>query len=220
MSQQNDTGATGGIEIPLKRVQILCDVIFASSMTIMVFSFDQPDIDGITTKEQITEFVLNQVPSLAIYAISFVLIGIYWLKHLEHFSYIRETNATHLGLQLGFLAAVAVIPFSNSFMNAYPNVYAVQVFYGLNLVLVGLFSFLSWKYATRNHRLVDDDLDEATIRRISHGSLTEPIVALIALAVAFFEPRLWEVMFTLAPMLYVAQKHWRSRRKRGRQAAA
>jgi uncharacterized membrane protein len=213
MNDTNDTAQA--VEIPLTRVQILCDVIFASSMTIMVFSFDRPDLDGVTTAEDVTALVIKQLPVLVIYMISFVLIAIYWLKHLEHFSHIESTNTTHLWLQLAFLAAVAVIPFSNSFMGAYPNVYAVQVFYGLNLVLVGLFSFLSWKYATHNHRLVDPDLDDATIKRLGRDSLTEPCVALLALAVSAVEPRLWEVMFTLVPLLYVAQNRFRAwRRKR------
>lgn len=33
----------GRIEIPLARVQILIDVIFASAMTIMVLAFELPD---------------------------------------------------------------------------------------------------------------------------------------------------------------------------------
>ena len=52
--------------------------------------------------------------------------------------------------------------------------------------MVGVFSFLSWRYATQNHRLVEPDLDEDLIADIKYESLIEPTAAFIAILAIWF----------------------------------
>ena len=203
----------------LSRLITLSDVIFASAMTVMVLLIEVPEAGSLESYEQIESFMFGQLEHLGVYIVSFVLISIYWMRHLEHFSHYRETHTPHMWRQLGFLAAIVVIPFSSTFASSYPNNFAVEAFYSVNMVLVGVFSFAEWNYATTGHRLVDTDLDDATIREIRGGTLTEPIVALVALAVAWFNPGLWEPTFILAPILFSLQRRvraWHARRRASR----
>jgi len=43
------------LSLPLTRVQVLSDVIFATSMTIMVFTIALPDTDKVKTAAQVNE---------------------------------------------------------------------------------------------------------------------------------------------------------------------
>ena len=196
-------------DIPLARVQLLSDIIFASAMTIMVFSFKVPDISIKFSYREVTELFLDQLPEFQIYLVSFVLIAIYWLKHLEHFSYYEKTNQPHLWFQLFFLAFVVCIPFYTRFQMAYPDNFAVQAFYCLNMFLVGLFSFLGWKYGTYKHRLINPSVPTGTIKRITEESLVEPCVALLAIIVDLFDPTYSDTTFLLVPVIFVLLKKFR-----------
>ena len=99
--------------VPITRLQVLADVIFAASMVYMASAFELPDTNVVDSPSELTDFLKDQLPIVAIYVISFVLVAVYWMKHLEHFSYLRKTNIGHLWLQILFLAMVVVSSSSN-----------------------------------------------------------------------------------------------------------
>jgi uncharacterized membrane protein len=82
--------------VPITRFQILADLIFAASMVFMASAFELPDIDLVDSPRKLTSFLRKQLPVVAIRIISFILVAVYWMKHLEHFSYLRKTNLDHL----------------------------------------------------------------------------------------------------------------------------
>lgn len=109
----------------LGRVKVLADIIFASAMTIMVLTIDLPDPDVVRTDQEIGRFVLDQLATFAIYAITFLLVAVYWMKHLEHFSYYRQTAPGFLWLQVFFLMFLAALPFANVMNSLYSTSFAV-----------------------------------------------------------------------------------------------
>ena len=92
----------------LSRLITLSDFIFASTMTVMVLTIDIPEPGKLESYETVKTFLLKQLEHLAVYIVSFVLISIYWLRHVEHFGFYRETCTPHMWRQLGFLASVVV----------------------------------------------------------------------------------------------------------------
>jgi uncharacterized membrane protein len=192
--------------VPITRLQTLADVIFALSMVYMASAFDLPDTDVVDSPRELTNFLEGQLPVVLIYVISFVLVAVYWMKHLEHFSYLKKTNIGHLWLQILFLAMVVIIPYSNGLTSAAPDTFAFQVFYSINMFLVGLLSLLSWIYATRNHRLTEPGLKPSTIRHLRNEAMVEPAVALVSIGAARLSPGLWELTLLLIPVAFFAQK--------------
>jgi uncharacterized membrane protein len=192
--------------VPITRLQILADVIFAASMVFMASAFELPDTDIVDSPGELANFLKGQLPVVAIYVISFILVAVYWMKHLEHFSYLKKTNIGHLWLQILFLAMVVIIPYSNALSSAAPDTLAFQTFYSINMFLVGLFSLLSWIYATRDHRLTEPDLELSTIRHLRNEAMVEPAIALVSIGAARIGPALWELTLLLIPVAYIAQK--------------
>lgn len=205
----------------LARVITLSDFIFASSMTVMVLTIEIPEPGRLRTLEELRAYMSNELAHLGVYIVSFVLIALYWMRHLEHFGYYTKTDNAHLWRQLAFLASIVLIPFSSTFASNYPDVFATEVVYSVNMVAVGAFSAAEWSYATSGRRLVPADLSDETVREVRRGAMTEPVVALVALGVAWFNPTLWEPTFILAPVLYAAQhraRKWYVARKDARSA--
>lgn len=190
-----------------KRLRFLADIIFATAMTIMIFNIEIPQFGHITDTVELAKFLLKQLNSMWVFFIAFVVIAVYWMKHLEHFAAIRIVNQTFIWFQLLFLCSIMLIPFWNTYIEQFPENIAIRVLLSINMVLVGTFSFLSLNYAANpNHLLLNDDIDGKTIREAKRQILTEPFIAILAAGLAYIDPMLWDVAFILVPVFFFARK--------------
>ncbi len=190
-----------------KRLRFLADIIFASTMSLMILNIDIPDFEHIANTAELGTFLGNQLNNMGVFFISFVIMSIYWIKHLEHFSAILIVNQTFIWFQLLFLGSIMLIPFWNTYIALFPENVAIRVFLSANMVLVGLFSYLSLNYAASpKHRLVDDTVTDETIKISKRQILTEPAIAILAAGLSFIHPYLWDVAFILIPLLFIARK--------------
>ena len=189
------------------RLRFLADITFATSMTIMILNIEIPNFGHISDTKELAVFLVNQLNNMWVFFIAYVVIAIYWMKHLEHFSYILIVNQTFIWFQLLFLASIMLIPFWNTYITHFPENVAIRVFLSANMVLVGAFSYLSLNYASNpKHLLVHDSFDDPTIRAAKKQILTEPIIAILAAGLAFVSVDLWDLAFILVPLLFVLRK--------------
>jgi len=100
-----------------------------------------------------------------------------------------------------------LIPFWNTYIEQFPNNIALKILLSINMVLVGVFSFLSLNYASNpKHRLLLSDVTDESIREAKRQSLTEPAIAILAAGLVFIKPILWDVAFILVPVLFMARR--------------
>ena len=189
------------------RLRFLADIIFATAMTVMLLNIDIPEFGHITDAKELATFLLKQLNKMWVFFIAFVIIAVYWIKHLEHFSVIKIVNTTFIWFQLLFLVCIMLIPFWNTYIEQFPNNIALKILLSINMVLVGVFSFLSLNYASNpKHRLLLSDVTDESIREAKRQSLTEPAIAILAAGLVFIKPILWDVAFILVPVLFMARR--------------
>ncbi|NEO31022.1 MAG: DUF1211 domain-containing protein [Symploca sp. SIO3C6] len=190
----------------LRRLSRLSDIIFAGAMTLMALTFD-PLPHKEMTPQEVTAFLQAQLPSFAVYILTFIGIAFYWLSHLHQFRYYKRTDTVHLWLTLFSLLFVVLLPYANDLATIYDGVFVTQCFYSLSVSGVGIFSTAAWVYATQNRRLVDSDLSDITIRQIRQESYVEPIVSLFAIGGALIHPLGWTLTFILGlPLFFLIQR--------------
>jgi uncharacterized membrane protein len=197
--------------VPLARVQLLTDALFALSMMIILLQIDYPDPEVVATKEQISAFLDTQLPAVQIYAITFVLIAIYWVKHMEQFGFIREMDYRLLWLQLGFLLFLVLLPVMNAYAVLYPLNRDVFVNYCVVLAGMGAFSATSWHYASKGGRLLNKGVDPGVVRNFWIDAWIEPLTAGAAIALAYRSVEAGQAALLLIPVAFGFQR-WRARR--------
>ncbi|MGK7941548.1 MAG: TMEM175 family protein [Crocosphaera sp.] len=168
----------------LQRLKRLSDGIFMLAMTLMVLQFDLPNVQAEMSSKEIKEFLIDQLPTLYIYLGTFILIAFYRFNNLQKFTDYKRTHTIHLWINLLSLMFVVLIPYTNDFINIYSLNPYVQIFYSINLFLVGLFYSLSWWYASRNNHLIDSTLEKKESVKIGLENLIEPFVSLLSIAVS------------------------------------
>ena len=109
------------------RLRFLADIIFATAMTVMLLNIDIPEFGHITDAKELATFLLKQLNKMWVFFIAFVIIAVYWIKHLEHFSVIRIVNTTFIWFQLLFLVCIMLIPFWNTYIEQFPNNIALKI---------------------------------------------------------------------------------------------
>jgi len=154
-------------EFQLERLILFSDAVFAIAITLMVIEIKIPEVHG----EEVTDQALlhrlrEMIPKFIGFLISFLLIGQYWIVHHRMFGYVINFTGKLIWLNIFFLLAVALMPFSTGFYSEYLMTKTIPpvTFLTFNihpLVCSQFFlSFFSWvdlyfktvfKWATNNH---------------------------------------------------------------------
>jgi uncharacterized membrane protein len=103
-------------EFQLERVILFSDAVFAIIITIMVLEIKLPDSLHHANPEVVQEAFKELVPKFIGYAFSFALIGSFWFRHLQIFSFLKNYNAVLIILNLTFLFCVSMFPFAVTFI--------------------------------------------------------------------------------------------------------
>jgi uncharacterized membrane protein len=148
--------------------------------------------------------VLPQVwPKLLSHAVSFVVIGIYWIGHHNMFMHIRRHDRVLLWLNVWFLMWISVMPFAAGLITLYEDEQAALLFYGGILAASGLTLDLIWWYATRRRHLVDANMDPELVRFVHRRVLVAPLAYLVAMAASFASMILAELIIVAAVLYYI-----------------
>jgi uncharacterized membrane protein len=198
-------GARGGL--PTNRLEALVDGVFAVVMTLLVLDITVPSPTQPHAAAHLLDNLLALKPTVLSYALSFVIAGIYWVGHHNQFAYIRRTDRPLLWINILFLMCVAFIPFSAALLGAYPGQRIAVIIYGANLIVVGLVLYLHWWYATRNHRLVDGELDSHVVRLATTRILMAPVIYVVAIGLSFVNTAVSIGIYVLVPVLYILPGH-------------
>lgn len=142
-----------------RRIEALRDGVFAIAMTLLAVELSVPDLLGTSGATGQPTSLLEVGPEFYSYALSFVVLGVFWIMHHYMFHFIRRSDGILVWLNVLFLMLVALIPFSTKLLNSNPGDATAAAFYGsfvilTNIVLVGM-----WYYVTRRRRFVSADID-------------------------------------------------------------
>lgn len=174
-STDNETG----------RIETFSDGVFAIAITLLVLEIRVPHVEEGTS---LLGELIKLWPSYIGYAISFIVIGIMWANHHNRFSYIVRSDHILLFLNTLLLMCVAFIPFPTALLAEYVSSEqqqtAVAVYAG-TLAVSAVFFTLLWLYAASGYRLVDRDLDPATLRAMTRRYIAGMLLYIAAFALAF-----------------------------------
>lgn len=168
-------------DIGLERLVLFTDAVFAIAITLLVVDLRIPEIAGQVTDARLAAAVAELAPRIFAYALSFAVIGLYWLGSWRRFAVVGRVNERMVLLNLLLLACVAFIPFPTSLIGQYGDHGLAVVIYAVTITVSGLLGTASWLYAARADLL----RPEVTAQEVRLGVLRGipvPVVMLGSLA--------------------------------------
>lgn len=182
----------------LERTIFLSDGVFAIATTLLVLTISVPNIPKGQQAAGLTGKLIGLLwPSIAMYVLSFIVIGIYWMAHQRVFHYIVRSDGGLLWLNVLFLLTVAFLPVPTNVIGHFGDLPAAAIFYALSLTATGLVLLALWRYASAHHRLVDAKLDAAVVTHQTRRLLFAPGIAVLSIGLAFVSPYLAEASWLL-----------------------
>lgn len=195
------SGSDSETGLTTRRLEALTDGIFAIAMTLLVLTLDLGEVVSGLTQTKLHHLLLAQLPKFYNYALSFVLLAIFWILHHQQFHYIKKTDQRHLWINIFILMFVALIPFSTSLVGDYSNDWMAEFFFGTNIFILGMLFSLNWHYSTRDYRLIEGKLEQRHIRVGTRRGLVTPLVSLLAILTAFVNPTCSPYVYLLIPVI-------------------
>lgn len=153
----------------LERLAALSDGVFAIAMTLLVLELHVPDTGNIHTEADLWNAIVTLSPHFLTYFMSFLTLGIFWVGQQTQLNHVAYSNRNFAWLHLGFLLAVAVMPFSTALLAEFITFRLALVIYWFNIFLLGTLLFAAWRYAIHAQLLkaeATDEVKSATERRI------------------------------------------------------
>jgi TMEM175 potassium channel family protein len=170
-------------QLRLDHIISFADAIFAFSITFMAISINIPNLAQNLTQTQIIDKLLESIPEFEIYAISFFVIGVYWIAYHQVFNHIVNSGTTVTWLTLMFLFFITLIPFATNLQIGfgYPILF---VLFALVLTMAGALLTITWLHASRN-KLIDENLTPREIQGILLDGILPTVVFFLSILVSF-----------------------------------
>ncbi|HJR53079.1 MAG TPA: TMEM175 family protein [Gemmatimonadota bacterium] len=185
-----------------RRITTLADGVFAIVMTLLVLGIDVPEVPEEEIADRLVDEVLWLWPLIAAYVVSFLYLGIYWIGHHTQFHYMRVVNTNALWLNIVFFMFVCLIPFTTRLVGAYDRQEIALSLYGANLIAISFAALAHWRYAARAG-LLEVEAGNAEMRKATRRLLIGAGLFVIAIALAFVDPRWSLATFIAVPVLHI-----------------
>jgi uncharacterized membrane protein len=180
-------------EVEFGRIVAFSDGVFSIAITLLVLGIT---IDPGLPRNELAHALWEEREALLAYAISFAVIGRFWVVHHSFFSEVKAFDGRLIGLNMFYLGWIVLIPFSSQVLGEYGGQLPAVIVYSANLtgvVLVG--QWMRWDA----HRAGLTETDEMTGREDLISSLFITAVFLLSIVVAIFDasiaPYIWILLF-------------------------
>jgi uncharacterized membrane protein len=199
--KSRDVGTAGpGTE----RIAAFSDGVIAIIITIMVLELKLPE--GAAAGDVWPSFLAPLAPKLAIYALSFVIVGALWINHHQLLAVVRRPTLQLMWMNLLLLFFLSLIPLATGFLGEHPQSARAISFYALIMTLSSaVFGLLRYHLGRMpEHERAHIQFRRATLVRSLIGTLiyaaavvAAPVSPVAALAMLVFVPAMFNIPILL-----------------------
>jgi uncharacterized membrane protein len=178
------------------RILTFTDGVFAIAITLLVLGFDDP------TGHDVPRRVLDQWPQLLAYLLSFAVVGRMWLVHHRFFATLHRFDRPLLLLNLTYLAAVVLVPYTSELLGDHGGEAVAVVLYAVVLAVATILQWAMVRHTLRAEH-VREELRARVLPFAGPRAVFAPALLIASIPVAFANPHIAEVMWLLlvAPAL-------------------
>lgn len=190
-------------EFQLERLILFSDAVFAIAITLLVIEIKVPELEGTVTDAALAGELLHLIPKFVGFLLSFLIIGVYWTIHHRQFSFVVNYDRRLLWLNLIFLMAIALMPFSSGLYGEFsrPSTVHLVLPYGVytaNISFAGLMQFLLWRHIANPKKKLSEGLEN---RRLVLLAQTRALVVPVMFFLSFFAVTIHPIWGRYFPIL-------------------
>lgn len=183
------------------RLESFADGVFAIAATLLII-----DVSVNAPGAELGAALKHSWPQYAAYAVSFLIIGIWWVNHHTHMAVIDRVDRTLLFATIAMLACIAFLPFPTRLVAEHfrdDGVRAAAITYGLTMTAAAICFAFCWLHAASGRRLIAETADEGVVSGISRSVIPGVPINAAATLVALWSPYTALALFAALALFYV-----------------
>lgn len=185
-----DLSQDGHPQLSKHRIEALVDGIFAVAMTLLVIDLRLPDHGHLASEAALRNALLELIPNLISWLISFFVLAIFWIANHRLYNYVRHADQGLLWLTILNLAGAALLPFASALSSQFPSLTAQLVYSGV-MILMGVSLMLLARRIHQHPELSGHPMSEGAFRATVARSCGVIAIATLAILVSYYQPCEW-----------------------------
>jgi uncharacterized membrane protein len=168
----------------MERVVLFSDAVYAIIITLLALDVRLPEQ---VSSADIGARLVETLPKLAAYALSFLVVATLWRVHLRRFRYLVGIDSRLISGNMLQLMVTGLLPFSTSVLNAHLGFLAIAL-YAVNIIAISTIAWLSWFHVRRQPALVRPDLTARVRREDDRRTWITIAVFALSIPIAWWNP--------------------------------
>jgi len=183
------------------RIEAFSDGVFAIVVTLLVLELRVPHLPENFTSQDVIKELLHLAPKFISFALSFLLVAIYWVNHHQFFHSVEKCDRALLWYNNLLLFCISFIPFPTAFIGEYPRSVVPVMLYGFAMFASAVSFNLMLKHAIKAELFLPSISKQVLDQSVKRGKLG-PIIYFISIAGALISVYISLAIFILVPVLY------------------
>lgn len=188
--------------MPKNRIEAFSDGVIAIIITLLVLEIKIPHIHMTSDEHLLIQAIFNDSPKFIAYAVSFIVLTVWWVAHHQFFHGLHKANRSLIWLNNLFLFWLCLLPYPTALIGTYPSTRTSTFLYGLIATSVAAtFTFMRW-YASFKAELIHGHIPKEVQRDALRKSIRSPILHGIATILAIATPYVSIVIYALLAIYF------------------
>ena len=201
-SQANVETDTSSDVIPsTSRIEAFSDGVIAIALTILVLELKIPELSRQFSEQQVQHVLVETLPKLASYFLSFLIIAIYWVNHHHMFHLLEKADSGLLWLNNNLLLWLSLLAFPTALLGEHPESHTIAALYGAVSMMTAVAFLFLHRHAYRKG-LFSSTYSAQAFRSDAMANYMTLGIYLIMIAMSFYKPLIAELGYAAIALLY------------------
>ncbi len=182
-------------------MEAFSDGVFAIVVTLLVLELRVPVLPENFSTQDVLKELLRLFPKFFSFAMSFVIVAIFWVNHHQFFHSLEKTDRAMLWYNNLLLFWLSFVPFPTAFIGEHPVRMIPVMLYGAVLFFAGVSFNLMLRHAVKAKLFLKSVSDEVLNQSVKRGVIG-PVVYFVSIISAFISVYVSLSIFLLVPVIY------------------
>lgn len=186
--------------LQLKRLETLFDVVYGIVIWRLFMLLPRPS-DANLELATIGALFSDNKESFIVIGLALAIVIVYWVQSNTLFGNLEKTDTRHTAIAILQMFLTLFMLYSIGMSVHFGGSEETRALESIAALLLGLTSFLGWRYAMNKGGLLLPGFSHEEAQRIARRNLSEPLTAAITIPFAFTGPIFWELSWFLYPLI-------------------
>lgn len=196
-----------------RRLEAFTDGVFAIAATLLVLDLTSHSLGTVGSDAQLWAALGEMWPQFANFGLSFVLLCLLWMTHVQQFEDIARVDSVMIWLNNVRLLFIVLVPFATSLTTEYSEWLAGRLAMPVAFFFAIFASWLQYLWALSHRDVMMPDVSEEDATLYGRGSLSALLISVVVVVLAPF-------VGSLAFLLFLLDGPFTALLRRGRPRAA